>query len=300
MEKLMLRNYLEEPHCIPFWIRRTIHTKDNAPSMHVHDFVELVYIVSGNGKHMFENDSYDIRGGDVLFINPGEAHTYQLSEGESLEIVNCLFVPDLVQHTCLHGLGISDSADFCYMKPFLSTHQHFNHRLQLDGEGASRVLHLLDDMIREYEKHESGYSTMLRIKLLELLVLLSRYFTKKTSLNPRSNGKKLLIQRIIGYLNRNYEKKLSINLLSDLFNLSPRQLNRVFKEETGMTIFEMIHNIRVEKAKQLLSESDEKVITIAGNIGYEDPAFFNRLFQRKVGCPPGKYREIAQKEYRIP
>lgn len=296
----MLKSYLKEPHSIPFWIRREIHTRENVPSMHSHDFVELVYILSGKGMHVFENDSYDIRSGDVYFINPGEAHTYRLSQGETLEIVNCLFVPNLVQHSCLQDLGISESTDYCYMKPFLSPQQHFNHRLHLDGEGATRVMHLLDDMIREFEKHESGYTTMLRIKLLELLVLLSRYFTKKTYLSPGNNGKKLLIERIIGYLKRNYEKKLSINLLSNVFYLSPRQLNRVFKEETGMTIFEMIHNIRVEKAKQLLSESDEKVITIAGNIGYEDPAFFNRLFQRKVGCPPGKYREITQKEYRVP
>lgn len=296
MEKLFIRSYMGETHTIPFWINRTVHTIHNAPGMHVHDFVELVYIVSGRGKHIFGNDSYEIRGGDVYIINPGEAHTYHIKENDSLEIINCLFVPELVQHTCLRELGINDSIDYCYVHPFIGKNERFNHRLNLTGEGASRILNLLDEMIQEYEKHESGYSSMVRIQLVQLLILLSRYYGRRMSKSPKNSGKKLLIQRIRGYLERNYEKKLSISMLSGLFNLSPRQLNRVFKEETRMTIFEMIHHIRVEKAKHLLSESDEKVITIACNIGYEDPAFFNRLFQRKVGCPPGKYRELRQRE----
>jgi AraC-like DNA-binding protein/mannose-6-phosphate isomerase-like protein (cupin superfamily) len=308
MEKLTIRNFMLETQSIPFWINKTIHTHDNPPKLHFHDFVELVYVISGRGKHIFGNGSYDINSGDVYIINPGEAHTYQVDRNTPLEIVNCLFLPEFVQHNSLRELGINDSMDYYYVHPFLGKTERFNHRLNLSGEAASRVLWLLDEMIEEYERHESGYSTLVRIQLVQLLVLLSRYYGKRIGGGPgssspsasasgRSGGRKLLIQRILGYLERNYEKKMSIPMLSEQFNLSPRQLNRVFKEETGQTIFETIHNIRVEKAKHMLAESDEKVITIACHIGYEDPAFFNRLFQRKVGCAPGKYRE-RQKQFR--
>jgi len=290
-----MQNYMRDRQ-IPFWINRTVHTKDNSPGMHVHDFVELVFIVSGKAVHKFEDDRYEIYGGDVYIINPGEAHTYEVAPNDSLEIINCLFVPEIVHHSCLLELGINDSMDYYYVHPFLGKRERFHHRLNLTGESASRVLHLMDDMIKEFERHECGFSAMIRIQLVELLLLLSRFYAKKTNAPAKKNEKKLLVQRICGYLERNYEKKLTITMLSELFNLSPRQLNRVFKEETGKTIFEMIHSIRVEKAKHLLSESDEKVITIAANIGYEDPAFFNRLFQRIVGCPPSKYRKQSQKQ----
>jgi AraC-like DNA-binding protein/mannose-6-phosphate isomerase-like protein (cupin superfamily) len=296
MEKFLIRTFVrEEKHALPIWIQRNLHTHENTPTMHVHEFIELVYIVNGKGKHITEKDSYEIRGGDVYIINPGEAHTYQVTQGSTLEIINCLFMPEVVQYHCLRGLGVDESMDYYYVHPFLGMRERFHHRLNLIGDSSCRVLHLMEEMIRECETGDSGYSTLIRIQLLELLILLSRYYVKKENTPQKNNSRKLLVQRIQGYLERNYEKKLSISMLSDAFNLSPRQLNRVFKEETGMTVFKMIHNIRVDKAKLLLAESDDKVITIAGTIGYEDPAFFNRLFLRKVGCSPGKYRELQQK-----
>jgi AraC family L-rhamnose operon regulatory protein RhaS len=67
----------------------------------------------------------------------------------------------------------------------------------------------------------------------------------------------------------------------------------LFKKETGQTVVEMVHNIRIEKAKQFLIESDEKVINVAMKVGYDDPAFFSRLFRRVVGCSPGKYKAMG-------
>jgi AraC family L-rhamnose operon regulatory protein RhaS len=67
------------------------------------------------------------------------------------------------------------------------------------------------------------------------------------------------------------------------------------KEQMGMSVIELLHQIRIEKAKYLLEDQAEKVINVASMVGYEDPAFFSRLFHRIVGCPPGAYRKTIYK-----
>lgn len=278
----------------PFSIIRCFHDHDNTPSIHGHDFIELVYIIRGEAQHCFEGDYYDIRSGDVFIINPGEVHTYFVQPGKQIEIINCLFLPELIQENLLRGLGISQSMDYFYVHPFLDKNERFHHRLNLNGQDAARTLSLLEGMIKELHDHHSGYSTVIRIQMLELLILLSRFYNQqrvnRIKKPNRGNENQLLIRRINGFLERHYDKKLSIPTLCELFNISSRQLNRVFKNETSVTVIERVHQIRIEKAKQYLIEGNDLIIDIANKVGYDDPAFFSRLFRRQVGCPPGKYR----------
>ncbi|WP_078433942.1 AraC family transcriptional regulator [Metabacillus halosaccharovorans] len=278
----------------PFWIQRFHHDSTNIPPAHSHEFIELVFVVKGNARHIFEEQSYMIKTNDVFIINPGEVHTFNIDKGESLEIINCLFLPNLIQDSWLKELGVSQSMDYFYIHPFLDNSERFHHLLNLDVNTSSRFLHLLEGMMFEYNKENSCYSTLIRLQLVELLIILSRQYNerKSRSMQPLSkhDDVNILIQRICGYLTRNFDQKISIQTLCHLFNISPRHLNRLFKQETGQTIIEMVHNIRIEKAKQYLIETDEKVINVAIRVGYEDPAFFSRLFRRIVGCSPGKFK----------
>lgn len=292
--QLSSTQYMKEK-AFPFSIHRCFHDHDNTPSIHGHDFIELVYIIRGKAQHCFEGDFYDIRSGDVFIINPGEVHTYNVEPSEQIEIINCLFLPELIQENLLRELGISQSMDYFYVHPFLDKSERFHHRLNLAGQDAARILSLLEGMIKELEDCHSGHSTVIRIQMLELLILLSRYYGKQqlhhAKKPSRNNENQLLIRRITGFLERHFDKKMSIPSLCELFNISSRQLNRVFKSETGLTVIEKVHQIRIERAKQYLVESNDKVINIANRVGYDDPAFFSQLFRRQVGCSPGKYRE---------
>jgi AraC-like DNA-binding protein len=288
--------YMKE-QTFPFWINRCSHNHETAPVLHGHDFVELVYVIRGEAQHVFEGNYYEIRTGDVFIINPGEVHTYNIQPGNEIEIINCLFLSDLIQGNWLLDLGVSQSMDYFYVHPFMDKRERFHNRLNLEGQDAMRTLFLLETMISEFESGKSGCKILIRLQMLELLILLSRSYQQaegQCNKEPASNNaRQLLIRRICGYLERNYDKKVSVPVLCELFNISSRQLNRNFKELVGMTVVDMLHQIRIQRAKHLLKETDEKVITVAGKVGYEDPAFFSRLFHRQVGCPPGKYRESS-------
>ncbi|MBE1442518.1 MULTISPECIES: AraC family transcriptional regulator [unclassified Paenibacillus] len=297
MERQLHSSQFIKEQSFPFWIRRFFHDHEHVPLLHGHDFVELVYVVRGEAQHVFEGSFYDIRSGDVFIINPGEVHTYSIKPGKEIEIINCLFLSDLIQGKWLQELGVSQSMDYFYVHPFLDKRERFHRCLNLNGQDATRTQFLLETIIHEFENRQPGFEPLIRLQMVELLILLSRAYRHAEGQSGRehvrSSAKQLLVRRICGYLERYYDKKISISDLCELFNISSRQLNRIFKESLGMTVVDMIHRIRIERAKHLLLETDEKVITIAGRVGYEDPAFFSRLFHREVGCSPGKYRETS-------
>ncbi|MBO9608972.1 MAG: helix-turn-helix domain-containing protein [Paenibacillaceae bacterium] len=279
----------------PFSIMTAFHTEHNSGEFHGHDFVELVYVVKGEGEHLFADERYEVCAGDVFIINPGEEHAYHVVPGKQLDIINCLFEPGLISDTLLKELGVSQSMDYFYVHPFLNPTERFHHMLNLRGPDAARALALLEGMMGELNQRHPGFTAFIRLQMIELLILLSRCYGMRHAVRTkpaRSNKNELLVRRICGYLERHYDERISLTSLSELFNISTRQLNRTFKQEAGCSVLDHVHHIRVEKAKLLLQETDEKVITIATSVGYEDPAFFSQLFARTVGCSPGKYREM--------
>ncbi|AZN41829.1 helix-turn-helix domain-containing protein [Paenibacillus albus] len=286
---LSSRSYMKVE--FPFWITRTVQ---GSIAEHGHEFVELVYVVRGKGMHVFQGSRYEVHAGDVFIINPGETHAYETDKDEQMEIINCLFMPSFIPDALLTELEITGSMDYFYVHPFLDHDARFNHRLNLHGQDAVGVLTLLENMIREINNRSIGHTTLIRLQMIELLILLSRFYTmmpqQRQHPSPRQLDREMTAKRIYGYLERNYEKKITLQSLSLLFNASIRQLNRLMQEEYNRSVFEALHEIRIERAKHLLLETEEKVIVVATMVGYEDQSFFNRLFMRHVGCSPKQYR----------
>ena len=73
-----------------------------------------------------------------------------------------------------------------------------------------------------------------------------------------------------------------------------RTLKRRFKRATGMALLDYVQNLRIEDAKRLLESSALAVDDISFEVGYEDPSFFRRLFKRRTGLSPVKYRRAFQ------
>lgn len=76
--------------------------------------------------------------------------------------------------------------------------------------------------------------------------------------------------------------------------LPERTLKRRFRRATGTTLIEYLQDLRVEEAKRQLESGSEPVDAISYAVGYEDPSFFRRLFRRRTGLPPGRYRRLFQ------
>ncbi len=248
------------------------HDSDRVP--HTHDFVELVYVLRGSAIHEYEAEQYPIRSGDVFIINPDEVHTYRIKEKESLDIINCLFTPALISESLLHELRLAHSLDFLYVLPFLDSYKRFHHHLLRLNEQESKTVHrLLERMMEEIEEASPGYQSLIMMELIELLVLLSRYHKKKNEPFEKW-GVDMRARRICGYLERHAYQPINVDSIACLFHISTRQLHRILIKETGLSLMEIVHHLRVEQAKKLLRQTNATIITVAAQVGYESPSFF--------------------------
>lgn len=284
-------SYYKHPRDFPFWIKRNRHDKHDIPPLHGHEFVELIYVESGQATHLFQDISYEVRAGDIFIINPGEVHGYAIQDGQQIIVTNCLFDPGFIPTSLLRELRLSDALDFFYVQPFLNKEARFHHKLNLRGSIEDVVRSGLKELHQELLQARPGYQAVVQLRMTELFILLSRYCTEEQRTKGGSASSELLVQRMCGYVERHYDQRITLSTLSELFHIGVRQLNRLFHRHKGSTVIEYVHRVRVEKAKRLLVDTDEKMNVVSEMVGYEDVAFFSKLFARVTGTTPGKYRE---------
>lgn len=94
------------------------------------------------------------------------------------------------------------------------------------------------------------------------------------------------------YISENVDKDVSLNRLAKMVFLNPTYLSRLFKNATGGTITDYLLIVRIEKAKQLLTDSDKKVQEISAAVGIDSPVYFSRIFKKSTGYTPQEFRAL--------
>lgn len=105
-----------------------------------------------------------------------------------------------------------------------------------------------------------------------------------------------IVLRAQAWLRDNLDSTNPIEEVVQHSGIPERSFKRRFRKATGYSAIEYIQRLRIEAAKQQLESGDKAVDEISFSIGYEDPAFFHRLFKRTTGLTPGAYR----KKFRVP
>jgi transcriptional regulator GlxA family with amidase domain len=98
------------------------------------------------------------------------------------------------------------------------------------------------------------------------------------------------IARCQTWLAEHYDRRNPVSALVEYSGLPERSFKRRFQHATGMSPLEYVHSLRLEEAKHMLESTELSIETIANEVGYEDAAFFSRLFRRKVNLTPAQYR----------
>lgn len=100
-----------------------------------------------------------------------------------------------------------------------------------------------------------------------------------------------LIQSIIEYMEEHYQKDLSIAFFSEKTGYNQSYISRLFKLEAGINFLQLLTEVRIRHAKELLYRTELPVFEIGSLVGYPDNNHFGRVFKKEVGLPPGEYRE---------
>lgn len=98
------------------------------------------------------------------------------------------------------------------------------------------------------------------------------------------------------YLREHFREPLTVAEVAAAVGVSPSHLHRIFRAETGSTLVNRVHRLRLEAAAQRLRETDQTVLAIAHEVGFASQSHLTRLFSRHFGHAPGRYRDACWTE----
>lgn len=162
----------------------------------------------------------------------------------------------------------------------------------------SRLLQILCKSVPSYNekainnKIEAIYSCQHFSEIEDILTYVQDEVIKK--LEEEEQSPKHVIHIVQQYINEHYGEDLSLNMLAEKVYLSSGYLSELFIQETGNGINKYIKNLRMEKAKALLLETNMKINDICKTVGYVNLSYFCRSFREHFGSSPEKYRQIQR------
>jgi AraC-like DNA-binding protein len=112
-------------------------------------------------------------------------------------------------------------------------------------------------------------------------------------LPPRASH---LTRQAVAWFCDRYASPVSRQEIAESLGVTPGYLTRIFRQELGLTPWEYLTHLRIAHAKELLAHSTISVTEIAGMVGYDDPAYFTRVFLKETGHAPRAFRRLTRKE----
>lgn len=153
---------------------------------------------------------------------------------------------------------------------------------------STKIRDLFEEIIDELQTKQPIYEKLCVIKFLNILSLLERKCEKETSPSKHYADK---ISYIMQKMNREYEKSFSLEEYAQMCNMSKFHFLRVFKNIVGTTPIEYRNDIRLEHAKELLTDTAYSIDEISGRVGYTSNTYFCDIFKKKFGKSPSKFRK---------
>ena len=252
-------------------LKKTANWKEE---MHSHPFYEIVFVKSGTGVLHTETADFPVCEGDLLLYDPNFLHAESTSGKEKLSLYFC-GVDDLHLKDDPHtALWTGDS-------PVLKTG-----KLKKDIEKTFAFL------IREVQKKTYYYDEISRSLLKIILDLILRILAQNNGGNFKTNRSYLCARK---YIDENYQNIESVEEICKSVYLSRYYLTHLFKEYSGISPIQYIIFKRMEKAKQLLCETDLSVREIARRTGYAETNSFLKTFKKTESMTPSEYRKKTEK-----
>lgn len=247
----------------------------NSNNMHHHDFLELSIILEGEVSYNIEGTEQHFHSGTVLLFNPGVVHqewqpgntySHQLHIG-----ITNLVVEDLKRNVFPNKSAVINLGEL--FPPF------FDRAWQL---------------IKELNEEQPHYQLMVKTLVSELLVLILRSLnqhrenTVEVGLSAVTRRKQNLVSHAVYYLETHHEEDITLDSLAEALFVSPTYLSKTFKETMGVSPINYLIQIRLNRAKDLLKDSQLTVKEVAQTVGYSDAYHFSKLFKKYHGQAPSK------------
>lgn len=252
---------------------RTINHEMNEP--HSHDYYELYFLLEGEREFFIDNKMFVVPKNTLVAVPPYSMHK---TAGGPYRRINLNVSQDL----------LSDSENAFLKK--ISRHP----AIELNKTCAETIIQLVKEgAILQTKSLPDKRETILSIAKT-IIYLLSSQSVKPVSLASmtfNSGNVSSDTLKIIYYINKNYDKDITLKEICNEFYLSKVTLCKQFKKVMSCSVMRYVFNLRINKAKELLIYSDDSIEEISRICGFSSANYFGLAFKKETGLSPFNYRK---------
>ncbi len=259
------------------WLGKYVQDWDNLS--HEHTFYQLFGLIGGQGSIVIGDEQYVLEKEQLYLIPPGTSHVIIKDDPDN--------IPKF--HDIKFEILDSQLADAVRQ---LGTRVRLKHY-----EWFSR---LFDDLLEESNQKNPFYYPLINATFFSTLVQIirdahesgpgDRGATNLFDLSVPETYEGLAIQDVLQYIRDHYARPISLDRLAKLAAVNKTKLITVFKELLGTTPLQYINQLRLQKAKELLINTDINISEVARVAGFRSIHYFSRIFKDKVHCSPKEFR----------
>lgn len=246
-----------------------------------HDFWELVYVDKGTIYATAGDKEFPLSSGELLFHAPNEWHNLRANGTNAANVMVLSFRCRSKAMATFVGRKLRpDSQQKELLRQILKeSRQAFSTRL--DDPYDNHLLRQKDAPV--------GSEQLISLYLEQLLIFLLRQLESPHQVD-RKSGSVPMLDAMIAYMEQNLSRKLTLETLSSEFHVSTSYVKRLFSQYKQCGAIHYFTMLKLERAKQLLRESDRNVSQIAVLLGYDNIYYFCNQFKRCIGMSPLEYR----------
>ena len=254
---------------------------DSVP-LHWHEDAEFIYIKKGKGILVIDGAEHRVTAEDIAFILPSRVHGIFQIDGQSMEYENIIFDSKMFASTLD---GFYDS----FLLPFFENAVDIPSIFRPGVVGYESIKRYLDanDNISSHREGAWG----LAIKGNMYLLLFNLVTLYEDQIDKRSSKKIDKLKPVIKHVELHYSEHITVEEMAKLARFSESHFMRFFKEAFGVSFVTYLNDYRLSMAARMLLSTEESVLSISEQVGFENLSHFNRQFKRKYNKTPTEYRK---------
>lgn len=245
---------------------------------HSHLRIELNYVEKGTCRMWLDTGVVEFREGELMLVPPHVEHKFEAGD-RGCTLMQLEFLPEIFS-SLSYRESLSDGSDGV---DFLRPLQGFSRQKRLLKIVADmRIARMVRSIINELKQKDVCYDYQVVLLYAELLVLIYRYVVKNSLSVPMN----VTLRNAVSFIRQRYASDLSVADIAAHVGVSERYLRRLFADKLHLSPLNYLQQFRLNKAIELLRDTDLSVKEVAYRCGFHSSQYFSRLFKSYTGVSP--------------
>lgn len=267
------------------------HTRFVAFPKHTHNYVEVIYMCSGQTRHYINGEEVLLKQGELLFL--GQSAIQEIDAACENDIgVNFIILPEFFDQS-LKMIGEEESPlrDFiigCLRGENLKGIGYLHFQVADVLPVQNLVENLIWTIMNNQQNKRSINQTTMGLLFLQLL-----NYTDKIATGGRQTEEDIVL-KILRFVEENY-KDGELTDLAESLHYDLYWLSRMIKKRTGKTYTELVQQKRMQQAAYFLRNTDMSVADVGNAVGYDNLSYFHKIFRKQYGISPKQFRDRRER-----